>query len=128
MAQKEQQLKTNVDDQLSRRVDEYQSAHDMQYRADAVEELVEIGLREAESPLMFRLKGAVIKFSVQLVLVGIAVTAIGVTTPALAPALAGEISAVLILLAITGVAVAEIVRVLAGRNEVGAMLHKGIRR
>jgi len=118
MAQSDR-LYFRADDELREAVEDYQQREALDSRSDATRELVEVGLREQQNPLLWRSKDRVVEWINLLSISAVVVFALGAATELFA--LAQGVLAALVLLSLACVLLAayEFVRVVAGINEVG---------
>jgi len=116
-----------ADDTTRQRVEEFQDREDYDDRAKALQKLVEVGLRETRSPILFRLKEEVVTWAGWLGVTAIIAVIAGLTTPMLAVTDGLMIAAVVVVVAIALLATVEAFRVLRGESEVGEHLHGVIR-
>ena len=111
-----------ADEEFRERVERYEERAGKASRTDAIKELVDVGLREQERPLLYRAKDRVVEWVHLLSIIGVALFVLGVTTD-LVTATDGLIAAVFSLgLAAALLAGYELARALAGSNEVGVRL------
>lgn len=117
----------NADESVREAVETYRERHGHGTRADALEELVEIGLNEARSPIMYRMKDLAIEASVYLFLGAVVATTIGFTTTALAPSSGLQVAAAFLAASGGVLGAAELARTVGGHGELGSLL-RGVRR
>lgn len=111
----------NADPEFADEIERYQDRRGHEYQSDAVEELVQIGLQEARSPILFRLKDRAIEGAWYLSLVGIVVIVTGFLTTALSPGNAIQIAAVLVSVGAALIAGTELVRAVGGHTHLASL-------
>jgi hypothetical protein len=114
-------------DDLPEGVERYQARHGLEYRSDALEELVEIGLRETRSPILYRLKDEVINWAGWLGVFAVIVLAAGFVTPYVSVLYGALLAGTLAIFAVLLVAALELGRILTGQSELGAVVWSVIR-
>jgi len=113
-----------ADDDLRDRVGDFKTAQGFEDRSKATRKLVEIGLRETSSPLVYRFKDQITRYVGDLVIFAVVSILAGYATPILSVSNAVILSISLVLTAATSLAVLELVRAWTGCNEVGASLRE----
>jgi len=120
-------LTLRVNNGLRERVEEFQAREGYEHLSTAGKELVEVGLREKQNPMVWRAKGRVVDWANHLVVAGVVVAALGATTDLYAPT-EGLLAAV-VLLACSAMLLAglEVARGVAGMNPIGVRLRELLR-
>jgi len=113
-----------ADDDLQDRVDSFEETHGFEDRSKATRELVEIGLRERSSPLVYRFKDQLIRYVGELGIFAVLAIILGFTTPLLSAGNAVLVSISLIVTAVALLAVLELVRAYAGCNQLGMSIRE----
>lgn len=109
------------DEDLHDRVEEYRTGRGLEHRSDAVKELLRVGLRETQSPLLTRFRERAIVIGEMLATFALVFLAGSIVTSAF-PVSQGLLMAVVLLLfsvAIPGAV--ELARFLRGQSELGEM-------
>lgn len=115
-----------ADEELRDAVEDYQKREGMEHLSDATKDLVQVGLREQRSPILARCKDRVVEWANLLVVAGLVLFTLAVVTR-LVPFAQGTLAAVvLLLMASMLLAANEIVRAVAGVNEVGVRVRDGV--
>lgn len=127
MGTEKQTIGFRADEDLRSQVEAYKEANGFDEKSDAVRELMEVGLREAQGPLLYRAKEYSIDAAYHLVLLAVVIMVSGLTTELLPPAGALQIGIVLIVVAVCFVAIVEFARTLTGRNEIAAAFRRNPR-
>lgn len=126
MAAEDKTIGFRADKDLQERIQSYRERYGHDNQSEAVEELAEIGLREAKSPILYRLKDRVIEGAWYLALLGLVAVVAGHLTDVLAPADSILLAAVLLAVAAGLIAGLELLRVVNGQSEVGAAIWSGV--
>lgn len=117
-------ISARANSDLKQRIEDYKDTHpECDTQTDAVVTLVQIGLRESGSPLMYRLKDSLIDYAGNLGIAAVIVLLAGFTTPIMQPRDAAVFAIGLTLTAVFLVALQELTRLATGHNEVGEHLH-----
>jgi hypothetical protein len=120
------QLKFRADENLRGRVSSYVDEYGHDNRSEALRELVEVGLREQRSPILWRAKNRVVEWVNLMALAAVLVFALGTTTSLLS-FVDGVIAALYILLLATALLASyEVARAAAGANGLGTELRAAI--
>lgn len=119
MGAKNNVISFKADDELTERIDTYRDEYNFEDTSKAARQLSEVGLREQQSPLLFRLKGEVTYWVGQLGIAAVIVVLGGFTTPVLAPASSALFAIALVVAAVALLAGFEILRFATGMNELG---------
>lgn len=116
------------DESLRERVEDFQKREGYQYTSDAGKELVEVGLRERQNPVIWRAKDRIVDWANMLVVAAVVVAALGATTGMYA-AVEGALAAT-VLLASSAILLAglEVARGVAGMNPMGIRVRELLRR
>jgi len=115
-----------ADDDLQDRVGAFEETHGFEDQSKATRELVEIGLREVSSPLVYRFKDQLIRYVGELGLFAVLSILAGFATPLLSIADAAILSVSLIVTAVALLAVLELVRTCVGSNQLGSSIRERI--
>jgi len=120
-------LTLRVNNGLRERVEDFQAREGYEHLSTAGKELIEVGLRERQNPMVWRAKERVVDWANMLVVGAVVVGALGATTGMYA-AVEGLLAAV-VLLAIAAMLLAglELARGVAGANPMGARLREVLR-
>jgi len=112
-------LTLRVNSALRERVENYQAREGKEHLSDAGKELVEVGLRERQNPLVWRAKERIVDWANMLVVAAVVVAALGATTGLYTTV--GGVMAATVLLSSAAILLAslELVRGLAGSNQLG---------
>lgn len=113
---------TRLPDTKRDKIEQYQEQMGYEHRSDAVEELIDIGLRESGNPILYRAKDQALEAAYYFCLVAIVTVVAGFTTSTLTPAHGMQVAFVLVCVAIAPPSVIELVRVATGRSEIGGRL------
>lgn len=106
------------------RVERFQRQHGYTDQSEALRQLIDIGLREGTSPLLYRFKDQVVDYVGMLGIMAVIVMLAGFLTPALAAGSAAKLSIALVLTAAMLLGVLELVRFVGGHNVLGARLRE----
>lgn len=101
-------------------IQSYEERYGYESRSEAVQELAQIGLREAKNPILYRLKDRVIEGSWYLALLSVVVVVAGHLTTVLSPGNSIMLAAVLLAVAAALIACLELLRTINGQSELGA--------
>jgi len=123
---KSQKLQCHADEELDERVDTYQKRNSFEHQSNAVRELIRVGLRESRSPLLYRFKDRVVRWSGDLAVFGILAALIGLATPVLSAQDGIILAAGLVLTAVCLLAVVEVARLVGGTNATGWSLRRAL--
>ena len=113
-----------ADDDLQERVGTFEETHGFEDQSKATRELVEIGLREVSSPLVYRFKDQLIRYVGELGLFAVLSILAGFATPLLSVGDAALLSISLVVTSVTLLAVLELVRTYAGCNQLGRSIRE----
>lgn len=116
-------LSAKVAPELKDAVERYQDRQGFETRSDAIAELITVGLREAHSPLLYRVKQQAVDAAFYLTLVAIVTIVVGVMTNALAPGNAFAIAVVTLAIGVTPLAIVESIKVAAGQSAIRSRWH-----
>lgn len=111
-----------ADDDLRDRVGRHQAKFGLDNQSEATRHLVEIGLRESKTPVLYRLKDQSIEWAGYLGLAAMVVVAAGFTTTVLTPVHSLQVALVLIAMALGLVAIVELARTARGQSELGEFI------
>lgn len=125
MAQSDR-LYFRADDDLEEQVEDYQERYGFGNRSEATRNLVEVGLREQQSPIVWRFKDRVVEWINLLSISAVVVFLIGATTSIYR--VEEGIIAAFAMLTMASVLLAgfEFARVIAGMNEVGVRARRAL--
>lgn len=113
-------------DELRDQVERYQDRRGFDYLSDAHEELVTIGLREARSPILYRMRDLALGGAWNLAQLAVVVVIVGYLTHALSPGNSILIAAVLLSVAAGLIASTELVRALGGHSHLSRVLRREV--
>jgi len=112
---------------LHERVETYREERGLEYRSDAMEELLRAGLRERRHPLLSRLRERSLVLGEMLAVIGLVFLAGGIVTSAY-PVFDGVVMwFVMSFFALAIPGAVELARLVAGQNELGVMVEEVIR-
>ena len=115
-----------AESELIERVDRFQVAHGHEDRSKATRELVEIGLRESQAPILYRAKARGTDAAFFLTLASLVSLAIGYSTDVLTPVQSVQIGMVLVAMGVGILGMIELARAMNGQSEIGAFV-RGVR-
>lgn len=104
------------DPELRSDIEDYKSRKGIDSTSEALEELVEVGVRETSGPILYRLKEQAVDAAFYLALVAIVTIVIGVTTTTLATGSAIQIALVMLAIGMMPIAIVEVVRYGRGQS------------
>lgn len=126
MGTKEQRpLSARVPAETRNKVEQYKDNREFDSRSDAVEDLINVGLRERQAPLVSRVRERAFDTAYHLPLVAVVTVVTGWMTTALTPAHSLQIAVVLLVIGVAPLATVELWRAGAGQSELGARLRGG---
>lgn len=97
-------------------------------RSAAVKELLRVGIREKQNPLVYRLKDSVINWAGQLGVIAVFVFTLGSVTPFVSFGNGVLVAFSLVIAALLLMATFEVLRFATGSNEVGQRLREVVAR
>lgn len=97
-------------------IEQYKTRNGLGSTSEALEDLVEMGLREARGPILYRIKQQAIDAAFYLGLVALVTIIIGFTTSNLTPGNAIEIALVMVAIGMMPIAILELVRYGRGQS------------
>jgi hypothetical protein len=122
MGTDKQHVTARVDAETRERIEQYMDEHDKESLAKAGDDLIQVGLREAQGPVVRQAREMAFTAAYHFTLVAVMVVIIGFGTRMLAPARAVAIAVVVMTVALSLVAAIEMVRAWRGQSELGAAL------
>jgi hypothetical protein len=126
MAADRQTLGFKANSDLAERVNQFKNREDYEHNSDALEELVRVGLRETQNPVMYRLKDEILNWAGLLGVTAIITIIGGLTTPVIAPGHALLVATILCVTAMSMVAIVELARAWQGQSTVGRAIREVI--
>lgn len=93
-------------------------------RSKAIEELVQIGLREQRGPLLYRWRDSAADVALMFCAAAVSVVVIGMGTPMLTLSEAVQVGAAFALVALGLVGAIEVARTVNGQSELSALLRR----
>lgn len=127
MAQSER-LQFRIDDELRAMINRYKEVHNLETESEAARQMMRVGYRERQSPLMHRFKAQVIDYAADLGIFAVIVVVVGFLTPILSPADAALLAVGLAATAVVLLSAMSLARVAAGTSELGVVIRELIRR
>lgn len=121
MAARKQTMSFRADEDLKERVQAYQERRDHDQKSEALEELARIGLREAQSPMLYRAKDRAVEGAWHMALLAVVVTVAGVATAVLSAPHAIMVAAVLLAVGASLIASVELLRFLNGQGSLATL-------
>jgi len=122
MATDKKTVSFKTDSSQKQRIVDFKDRNGYEHLSEAVEDLVDVGLREQKSPIVYRLKDRVVDWASALALAAVIVVVGGATTKVVAMSHAVAFSVVLLMFAVMLLGMYELTRVSVGANEIGAAL------
>jgi len=119
MATEGRTLSFRADGDTAEAVEEYREQSDHDTLSDAQQELVRVGLKEIQSPLLYRARERTLDASWHLTLTGIVVAAVGGATNILSAGRGLTLALVLVTTAVGAVAAVELLRSVRGQTLAG---------
>lgn len=116
-----QPLSTRVEQETVERVEDFQEAMGADDRSDAHRKILKIGLREAQGPVSQRVRQMALNAAYHLALVSIVILVVGALPGTLTMGRATGYAIVLTTVAVTPLAMLEVVRMLRGQSELSAL-------
>jgi len=104
------------DSELREEIEDFKSRRDIDKTSQALEELVEVGVRETRGPILYRIKEQAIDAAFYLTLVAVVTVVIGFTTTALERGNSIEIAFVILAIGMMPIAIIELVRFGRGQS------------
>lgn len=120
MAAEDKTIGFRADEDLQERIQSHKERYGYDTKSETVEQLAEIGLREAKNPILYRMKDRVIEGSWYLALLAIVVVVAGHLTTVLSPGHSIMLAAVLLAVSAALIACLSLVRMINGQSELGA--------
>lgn len=127
MATDKQTVSFRAGKQTRDRITAYMESKGYDQQSDAVKELVDVGLREQRSPLVYRMKDRVVDWASWLLMMAVMVLIAGATTAAVPLPGAYKFSVATASVAVGMLGVYELVRFVGGMNEIGAGIRAWVR-
>lgn len=117
-----------VDQSLRERVEEFKDSEGFEHLSQAGQELVEVGLRERQHPVIWRAKDRIVDWANTLVVMAAVVATLGATT-GMYRTVEGVLAGI-VLLALSSMLLAslEVARGVAGMNPMGLRVRELLRR
>jgi hypothetical protein len=116
-------ISTKVTKEVKNAIDRYGDRNGHDTRSDAMAELLTVGLREAHSPMLYRIKQQAVDAAFYLTLVAAVTVVVGIMTTALTAQHAFAIAIVTLAIGVTPLAVVETVKVAIGQSEIRSHWH-----
>lgn len=113
--------------QLAERVERYRERAGHEHRTEAVEDLLRVGLRETQSPLLARLREQAIQIGHLLAVFALIFLAAGVLYQPFPFGQSLFMSVVLVACAVAIPGIIEVARLVRGQNELGAAVREVVR-
>lgn len=124
MSENTETVSFSATEDLHGRIEAYQDDGDFDNRSNAIRDLIETGLREQSSPILWRAKDRVVDWASILAIAAIVVFISGATTSALPFTSALKFSFSLFVVAVLMLAGFETARMLAGTNSMGVWVRE----
>jgi len=125
MAQSEL-LGVRANEELREQVDEFEEAYGFENRSEAVRALIDVGLREQQSPILWRFKDRVVEWINLLSISAVVMFAIGATTDIYGFGQGIAAAFVMLMLACVLLGGYEMARSVAGMNEIGVRVRSAL--
>lgn len=113
-----------ADEELQADVESHRARHGYDTTSKATKDLVRVGLRESNAPILSRLRESTIQSAYYLAVTAITLVIIGLGSPVLEQVNAMKIAAVLLAFGGGLVALAEVGRMVTGQNELSVALRE----